>query len=131
MSIIMLVLTFVMLIFGLAPLYLMIEAVQLMSLFAYTNQLAPNLYYFLKELRLSRFVFMPNIFSNVYVAPEGFVETIPQKIIDTEGQLSFAINGTTFFFFIIFYLIMTAFVYALTTKLNSNRPLKNIFLRVW
>lgn len=67
MGIIMLILTFLMLIFGLTPMYLAIEAVQIMSIFAYSEKLAPNLFYFLKELRISRFVFMPNIFTSIYV----------------------------------------------------------------
>lgn len=41
------------------------------------------MYYFLKEMRLSRFIFMPNLFKNVYVAPAGHVDSIPQKILDT------------------------------------------------
>lgn len=68
----MLGLTFIMLIFGLTPLYLLIEATQMMSLWAYTYSQAPNLHYFLKEMRLSRFIFIPSLFQNVYVAPQGF-----------------------------------------------------------
>lgn len=54
-----------------------------MSLFAYTDQIAPNLFYFLKNMRLSRFVFMPNIFKSIYVAPTTYTTATPQKIIDT------------------------------------------------
>lgn len=74
---------------------------------------------------------MPNIFTGIYVEPETYDKEIPQKVIDTEGQLSFAINGTTFFFFIVFYLVIFLFVYLLSTKLNGNRPLKNLFKKIF
>ena len=120
-----------MLIFGLSTAYLLIESIQFMSLFAYTQTLPPNLFYFLKEMRLVRFVFMPNIFSSVYVEPNGFVESIPQKVVDTESALSFARNGHGFFFFIAFYVVYALVVFLLSSKYNSNRPLKNIFIKVW
>lgn len=131
LAIVMLALTFIMLIFGLTPLYFAIEAVQLVSLFAYTRSQAPNLYYFLKEMRLSRFVFIPSIFENVYDAPQGFNEKIPQKVLDTEGHLSFALNAGQFIYFVIFYMVMALIVFLFTSKLNSNRPLKNLFIRIW
>lgn len=74
---------------------------------------------------------MPNIFSNIYVAPTGFVEAIPQKIIDVEGQLSFSINGTSFIIFFFFYIVMALVVFLFTSKVNNNRPLKNLFIRIW
>ena len=52
-------------------------------------------------------------------------------MLDTEEYLSFALTGTGFFFFIFFYLIYALIVFALTSKLNSNRPLKNMFIRIW
>lgn len=131
LAIVMLALTFIMLIPGLATLYYAIEAVQLTSLFAYTFNLAPNLFYFLKEMRLSRFLFIPSIFQNIYVAPGGYVDKIPQKVIDTEGQLSFAMNAGQYIYFIFLYVVMAAIVYAFTSKVNSNRPLKNLFIRIW
>lgn len=84
LSIIMLILTFFMLIVGLTPVYLLIESIQFMSLFAYTFKLPPNLFYFLKEMRITRFMFMPNIFTALYEEPDTFVEEIPQKVLDTE-----------------------------------------------
>ena len=84
LAIAVLIVTFFMLIFGLSPAYLLIEAIQFMSLFAYTETLPPNLFYFLKEMRLVRFVFMPNIFKSVYEQPTTFVPEIPQKVVDTE-----------------------------------------------
>ena len=74
---------------------------------------------------------MPNIFKNVYVEPTTFVPEIPQKVVDTEGALSFALNGHGFFFFIFFYLIFALIVFGLTSKYNSNRPLKNMFIKIW
>lgn len=102
-----------------------------MSLFAYTQDLAPNLFFFLQNMRISRFLFMPNIFKAIYVPPNSFSQSIPQKVVDTEGALSFAYNGTTFFFFLLFFIIITLIVYFLSSNANSNRPLRNMFIRVW
>jgi hypothetical protein len=52
-------------------------------------------------------------------------------VIDTEGQLSFAVNAGQFIYFIILYLVMALIVYLFTSKVNSNRPLKNMFIRIW
>lgn len=125
------IITFAMLIFGLSPLYLLIEAIQFTSLFAYTESLPPNLFYFLKEMRLARYVFMPSIFYKVYESPSTYYAGIPQKIVDTEGELSFAINGTGFFLFIFFYLVVALVVFVMSSKFNTNRPLKDLSLRVW
>lgn len=120
-----------MLIFGLSPLFIVIESFQIFSLYAYTYSIAPNLFYFLKNLRFARFLFLPTIFNGVYVAPETFDDRIPQKVIDTEGELSFTINGTAFIYFIFFYLVYALIIFLFTTKINGNRPLKNLFIRIF
>lgn len=122
---------FFMLIFGLSPIYVTIESFQIFSLYAYTQNIAPNLFYFLKELRFSRFVFFPTIFNNIYVAPETYDARIPQKVIDTESLLSFAELATMFFYFIFFYIVYALIIYMFTTRFNSNRPLKNMFIKIY
>ena len=58
-----------MLLFGFSPFYIAIESFQIFSLYAYTENIAPNLFYFLKEMRLTRFAFMPNLFEGIFVDP--------------------------------------------------------------
>ena len=69
LTIVLLVMVFFMLIFGLSPIYITIESFQIFSIYAYTYDLAPNLFYFLKELRYSRLLFFPTIFQGVYISP--------------------------------------------------------------
>ena len=74
---------------------------------------------------------MPNLFNGVFVDPESYDNRIPQKVLDTEGQLSFSVNATGFFFFVFFYIVYAFIIFIFTTKLNSNRPLKNLFIKIF
>ncbi len=49
----------------------------------------------------------------------------------TEGQLSFSLNAGGFTIILFIYTIIAAIVYIASSKLNSNRPLRNIFIDVY
>lgn len=97
-------------------------------MFAYVNEIPPNLFYFLRELNISRFTFLPSIFDKIYKAPAYFTDKIPVNVALTEGQLSFSINAGGFLIIAFIYCVIIGIVYIASSKLNGNRPLRNIFI---
>ena len=53
------------------------------------------------------------------------------NVTATEGQLSFAINAGGFVIIAFVYGLIWAIVYVASSKVNGNRPLRNIFVEVY
>ena len=100
-------------------------------MFAYFAELPPNLFFFLKKLKFSRFTFLPSIFAKVYEPPNSFTDKIPVNVAETEGQLSFGANAGGFMIIAFVYGLIWAIVYVASSKVNGNRPLRNIFIEVY
>lgn len=49
----------------------------------------------------------------------------------TEGQLSFTVNASGFIIIGLIYALITGVLYLLSSKYNSNRPLRNLFINVY
>jgi hypothetical protein len=96
----------------------------MIALYAYVIELPPNLFYFMKKLSLTRLSLLPNVFSGVYVAPASYVASIPTRVLDVDGQLSFSVNAGSLVFILLIYLFLAALIYLISTKFNSNRPLR-------
>jgi hypothetical protein len=89
------------------------------------------LFFFLKKLKFSRFTFLPSIFAGVYEEPSTFSEKIPVNVAETEGQLSFAKNAGGFMILAFVYVVIWAIAYVGSSKVNGNRPLRNIFTEIY
>lgn len=99
----------------------------MIALFAFITDLPPNFFYFLKKLSLTRMSFLPNIFSGVYQQPSGYVESLPVKAVEVDGQLSFSMNAGGYFFVVLIYLCLGGLFYLVSRKFNTNRPLRELF----
>ena len=106
------------------PIYHSLEAFQMISLYAFITDLPPNFFYFLQKLRLSRLAFLPNILSGAYQEPAGYVASIPEKVLEVDGQLSFGMNAGSYMFVFFIYLFFGVIIYLASRKYNSNRPLR-------
>lgn len=99
----------------------------MIALFAYITDLPPNFFYFLKQLSMTRLSFLPNLLSGLYQQPPGYVDSIPERAVEVDGQLSFAINAGSYLFVLLIYLVFGVVVYLASRKFNPNRPLREIF----
>lgn len=106
------------------PAFLTLEAYQMIAFYALVTELPPNLFYFMKKLSLTRLFFLPNVFKGIYTAPSGFSSDIPSRVTDIDGVLSFSMTCGSYFFLLLIYGFVSAIIYALTTKHNTNRPLR-------
>jgi len=113
------------------PVFLTLEAFQMIAFYALVTELPPNLFYFIKKLSLTRLSFLPNIFASLYSPPTGFSPTIPSRMIDLDGGLSFAYSCGSYFFVLLVYGFVSLIVYGLTTKYNSNRPLRELCSKIF
>ena len=96
----------------------------MISFYAFVTDLPPNFFYFMRELRLTRMTFLPNVFSGVYKAPTGYVAAIPERPVEIDGQFSFAVNAGSFLFVIFIYLVVAFILYLSSRKFNTNRPMR-------
>ena len=96
----------------------------MISLYAFITDLPPNFFYFLRELRTSRLAFLPNFLFGLYQPPSGYVEQIPQRVVEIDGQFSFAANAGSYLFVLLVYSILGLIIYLASRKFNSNRPLR-------
>lgn len=103
----------------------------MIAFFALVNDLPPNLFFFLKKLSLTRLSFLPNIFAGVYSSPSGYSTDIPSRVTDIDGSLSFSLACGSYFFVLLVYSGISFIIYALTTKYNNNRPLRELFTKVY
>lgn len=106
------------------PVFLTLEAFQMISLYALVNELPPNLFFFMQKLSLTRLGFLPNMFRDVYGPPSGFFPEIPTKVTDLDGGLSFTYTSCSYLFVLLVYGLFALIIYGLTTKHNTNRPLR-------
>lgn len=78
----------------------------------------------MKNLSLSRLYFLPNIFSGLYQAPPSFDPSIPSRMTDIDGMMSFSVMCGSYWFIMFLYAGISLIIFLLTTKYNSNRPLR-------
>lgn len=71
------------------------------------------------------------MFAKIYQAPNYFTDKIPSSVTATEGQLSFCINAGGFTVIAILYALVWGIVYIASSKVNGNRPLRNIFTEIY
>jgi hypothetical protein len=103
----------------------------MIAFYALVVELPPNLFYFMKKLSLTRLSFLPNIFSGVYNPPSGYSTDIPSRVIDLDGELSFSLMCGSYFFILLIYSFVSFIIYCLTTKYNTNRPLRELFTKIY
>lgn len=103
----------------------------MISLYAFVTDLPPNFFYFLRQLRFTRLSFLPSIFKNLYQAPSGYVAQIPEKVVEVDGQFSFAVNSGSYMFVFFIYLLIGLIIYAASRKYNNNRPLREMVEKVY
>lgn len=103
----------------------------MIAFYALVTELPPNLFYFLKKLSLTRLSFLPNIFAGIYTPPSGYSADIPSRVIDLDGSLSFSLTCGSYFFVLIIYAVISFIIFALSSKYNSNRPLRELFTKIY
>jgi len=103
----------------------------MIALYAYVVDLPPNLFFFMQKLSLSRLGFLPNILSGVYIEAPSYSASIPSRVIDVDGQLSFSVNAGSLVFILLIYLFLAGIIYLVSSKFNSNRPLRELFQRIY
>lgn len=113
--------------FSPVPIYLSIEVFQIVAFYAYITDLPPNFFYFLKNVSQTRFGFLPNPLAGLYNEPPGFVESIPSRSLEVDGQLSFGINAGSYLFVLLIYGVISVIFYLASRKFNPNRPLRELF----
>lgn len=74
---------------------------------------------------------MPSIFAGVYQEPTYFTDKIPVSVVQTEGQLSFAKNASGVVVIGLIYAFLAGLLYVASSKINPNRPLRNIFINIY
>lgn len=51
----------------------------MIAFYAFITDLAPNFFYFLQRVSLTRLSFLPNILAGIYKTPSGFVSYLPTR----------------------------------------------------
>lgn len=113
------------------PVFLTLEAFQMIAFYALVNELPPNLFFFMQKISLTRLEFLPNMLQNVYGLPNGFFPQIPTKVTDLDGGLSFTYTSCSYLFVLFVYGLVALIIYGLTTKYNTNRPLRELFTKIY
>jgi hypothetical protein len=85
----------------------------------------------MQKLSLTRLGFLPNVFQNVYSPPSGYFSQIPTRVTDLDGALSFSLTSGSYFFALLIYGLAALIIYGLSTKYNSNRPLRELFTKIF
>lgn len=113
------------------PVFLTLEAFQMIAFYAYVSELPPNLFYFMQKLSLTRLGFLPNVFAGVYEPPQSFTTDIPSRVVEVDEKLSFTSSAGSYVFVLLVYGAVSVVVYLLTTKNNTNRPLRELFTKIY
>jgi hypothetical protein len=124
LSVFMLILLFTIFLCTPLPAFLTIEAFQMIAFYALVVELPPNLFYFMQQLSLSRLSFLPNLFSGVYKPMSGYSANIPSRVIDLDDMLSFSMTAGSYLFVLLLYGFVSLVIVGLSSKYNSNRPLR-------
>jgi hypothetical protein len=103
----------------------------MIAFYATVTELPPNLFYFLKKLSLTRLTFLPNIFAEVYQGQSSYDSSIPARIADIDGKYSFSSNAGGLMFFVFVYMSVSTIIYLFTTRMNTNRPLRELFEKIY
>ena len=85
----------------------------------------------MQKLSLSRLSFLPNIFAGVYQPPSGYSSLIPVKVIDLDGYFGFSMSAGSYFFILLIFSFISLVIYGLSSKYNSNRPLRELFSKIY
>ena len=103
----------------------------MIALYAFITDLPPNFFYFLKELSLTRLIFLPNVLTNIYNDPIGYTDSIPVRVIEVDSKLSFSVNAGSYLFLVFIYFGVGLIIYLVSRKFNSNRPLREVFEKIY
>lgn len=99
---------------------------------AYINYtIPPNLFYFLKNLKLTMMGFLPNLPALGFPDADYWQSDIPQKVLDLDGYINFCKSVGSVVLYIIVYLGLALLVKLFSTKFMMNRPMRNLFAEVY
>jgi len=103
----------------------------MIAFYAFITDLAPNFFYFLQKVSLTRLIFLPNLLAGIYQIPPGYISYLPVRTTEIDGKLSFAANAGTYVFVGLVYLVVGITIKAISTKSNPNRPLRELFDKLY
>jgi hypothetical protein len=105
---------------------------QMFYFHAYVNYtIPPNLYYFLKNLKLTTLYFLPNLPGLGFTTASYWQASVPQKVLDLDGYINFSKSIGSVVLYVLIYVAVAFLVKLFTTKLSTNRAFRNLVTEVY